>query len=61
MVNKCVNKDNSLDGPRIVRKTGKHKVTTRREMRLTAQIGDYEIDQVILDFGSDVNVFPKNI
>ena len=29
------------------------------EMRLTAQIGDYEIDQVILDLGSDANVLPK--
>lgn len=28
-------------------------------MRLTMQIGDYEIDQVILDLGSDVNVFLK--
>ena len=28
-------------------------------MRLTAQIGDYEMDQVILDLGSDVNMLPK--
>lgn len=28
-------------------------------MRLIAQIGEYEIDQVILDLGSDVNVLPK--
>ena len=28
-------------------------------MRLTMQIGDYEMDQVILDMGSDLNVFPK--
>ena len=28
-------------------------------MRLTAQIGDYEMDQVILDLGSDANVLPK--
>lgn len=28
-------------------------------MRLTAQVGDYEMDQVILDLGSDANVFPK--
>lgn len=32
---------------------------TGREMRLTAQIGEYEMDQVILDLGSDVNVSPK--
>jgi len=28
-------------------------------MTLTAQIGDYEMDQVILDLGSDPNVLPK--
>ena len=28
-------------------------------MRLTAQIGEYEMDQVILDLGSDVNTLPK--
>lgn len=28
-------------------------------MRLTAQIGDYEMDQVVLDLGSDTNVLPK--
>ncbi len=28
-------------------------------MRLTAQIGDYEMDQVILDLGFDANVLPK--
>ena len=29
------------------------------EMRLGAKIGEYEMDQVILDLGSDVNVLPK--
>ena len=28
-------------------------------MWLTAQICDYEMDQVILDLGSDVNALPK--
>jgi len=28
-------------------------------MRLIAKIGEYEMDQVILDLGSDVNVLPK--
>jgi len=28
-------------------------------MRLATQIGEYEMDQVILDLGSDVNVLPK--
>ena len=28
-------------------------------MRLTAQIGDFEIDQVVLDLGSEANILPK--
>lgn len=28
-------------------------------MRLTAQIGEYEMDQVVLDLGSNMNVLPK--
>jgi len=28
-------------------------------MILTAKIGEYEMDQVILDLGSNVNVLPK--
>ena len=28
-------------------------------MRLNAQIGDYEVDEVILDLGSKVNVLTK--
>ena len=30
-----------------------------REMRLTAQIGEFEMDEVILDLGSEVNVLTK--
>ena len=29
-------------------------------MRLNAQIGEYKMDQVILDMGSDNNVLKKN-
>ena len=42
-----------------VHKLYKSKKRTGREMWLTAQIGDYEMDQVILDLGSDANVLPK--
>ena len=45
--------------PCVVRKLGKHMMRIGREMRLTAQIGEYEMDQVILDLGSDVNILPK--
>lgn len=43
----------------MVWKVGKHALCIGREMRLTAQIGEYEMDQVILDLGSDVNILPK--
>jgi len=59
LINKCIGKENSLDGPHIVRKIGKNRPRTGREMRLIAQIGEYEMHQVILDLGSDVNVLPK--
>ena len=42
-----------------VHKLHSYKRHTGREMCLTAQIGDYEIDQVILDLGSNANVLPK--
>ena len=44
---------------RVVRKLGKHTTQIGMEMRLTAQIGEYAMDQVILDLGSNVNVLPK--
>ena len=34
----------------------KKYIRTGREMRLNAQIGDYHMDEVILDLGSEVNV-----
>ena len=37
----------------------KKYIQTRREMRLNAQIGDYDMDEVILDLGSEVNVLTK--
>ena len=37
----------------------KHTTQTGRDMRLIVKIGEYEMDQVILDLGSDVNVLPK--
>ena len=32
---------------------------TGREMKLTAQIGEFEMDEVVLDLGSEVNVLTK--
>lgn len=59
LIIKCASKEKSADVHHVVRKTGKHKAQTRCEMRLTVHIGYYEMDQVILDMGSDVNVFPQ--
>ena len=59
LIKQCASKDNSLDGPRIARNIGKHKARIRHEMRPTAQIGDYEMDQVILDLGFDANFLRK--
>ena len=37
----------------------KKYIRTGKERRLNAQIGDYEMDEVILDLGSEVNVLTK--
>jgi len=55
LITRCVGEGE----PRVVRKVGKHALHTGREMRLTTQIREYEMDQVILDSGSDLNVLPK--
>ena len=35
------------------------KKKTGKEMRMTIHIGDYEVDSVILELGSDVNILTK--
>ena len=40
-------------------KTVSHVRRTGREMRLNVQIGEYDMTDVILDLGSEVNVLPK--
>jgi len=57
LINKCVG--NAPEGLCVVRKIGKCKERIGHEMSLTTQIGESEMDQVILDLGSDVNVLPK--
>jgi len=59
LINRCAGKDSDTGGLCIVRNLGNNKARTRREMRLTVQTGEYEMDQFILDLGSDVNVLPK--
>jgi hypothetical protein len=36
-----------------------HRKRTNEEFRFSAQIGEYDVDNIILDLGSDVNVLPK--
>ena len=57
LINKCVG--NAPEGLHVFKKIGKHKARTGHEMRLTMKIGEYEMDQVILDLGLDANVLPK--
>ena len=40
-------------------KTTSHVQRTGREMRLNVQIGEYDMTDVILDLGSEVNVLTK--
>lgn len=47
--------------PRVVQKLGKHVLHTGQEVRMTVQIGEYDMDQVILDLGLDANVLPKKM
>ena len=37
----------------------KKYIRTKKEMRLNPLIGDYDMDEVILDLGSEVNVLTK--
>jgi len=60
LINYCTRKDGTTGESRVVRKLGKGKARTRCEMRLTEQIGECEMDQVILDLVFDANVFPKH-
>lgn len=55
LITRCVGLGESL----VVWKLGRHALCTGKEMRPMAQIGEYEIDQVILGLGSDANVLLK--
>lgn len=59
LIDNYTGKGKTLPQQRTMHKVDKSKKMTCREMRLNVQIGDFEMDQVILDFGFDVNVFLK--
>jgi hypothetical protein len=37
-----------------------HRKRTNKEFKFSAQIGEYDVDNFILDLESDLNVFPKH-
>lgn len=54
LINRCTR--TAPGEPRVVWKIGKHKKRMEREIVLTPHIGEYKMDQVILDLGLDGNV-----
>ena len=52
-------KDKPLPGQRVVNKVNQSKKRAGREMHLTTQIDDFEMDKIILSLGSDANVLSK--
>ena len=54
LINRCA--QNTTGEPHMVRKIVKHKTRRGWERMLTMQIGEYEMDQVILDLGLDANI-----
>lgn len=59
LIDNCVGKEKLHLEQRAVNKVYKNKKRISREMQLNAQIGDYEMNQVILDLGLDANILPK--
>ena len=59
LVENCIEKIKIPSEQRVLRKLGKHQKRTGHEMRLIAQNGEYGMDQVILNLGSDANILPK--
>lgn len=58
LINKC-EQPTSLDAANKDVHHIKKYIRIGREMRLSEQIGDYDMDEVILDLGSEVNVLTK--
>jgi hypothetical protein len=54
---------NTKEEGKLEQKTVNHLHTRRRtsrEFRLNANIGDFNMGDIILDLGSEVNILPKN-
>ena len=50
--------DEILVEPQLDKKVNQvqNKCKTDRKLRMNAQIGDYDMDYIIMDLGSDVNI-----
>lgn len=59
LINSCAEKEHPQMEQKDLNNIYKNKRRTGWEMCLTAQIGEFEMDQDILDLGSDANVIPK--
>ena len=59
LIDSCMDRLTSIVKLKDVHKLYNQEKRTGREMWLTAQIGNYEMNQVIVDLGSDANVLPK--
>lgn len=59
LINKFTNKEKTPTEQCTVRQIGKNKAQMGCEMRPTVQIGEYKMNQVIWDLGSDANVLSK--
>ena len=58
IIDQCQPSSSVSSAQRVVHSIRGH-TRTGREMRLTAQVGEFEMDEVILDLGSEVNVLTK--
>ena len=58
IIDQCQQPSLSSSAHRVVHNITGH-TRTEREMKLIAQIGEFEMDEVILDLGSEVNVLTK--
>lgn len=55
----CASKDKSLPEQCAVNKVNQSKKRTGKEMRLTTQVGDFDMNQIVLDLAFDANVLQK--
>jgi hypothetical protein len=58
MIDHCTHERETPIVQRVVN-TVLHRKRTNEEFRFNAQIGEYDVDNVTLEFGSKVNIFPK--